>query len=178
MSRTRLAAAAGVAALTLGATAAVAETERTQEVTIVVNAAPRTITGPSDVTITTTVGTDINANPVQVTLQSVTYTNPSSQTPARVVVTSEGDELEDDSAAGELTLTLEVTNAGDIDGNAGTAVSIAKDDDTGSLVTGIPAGTTSEQAQFSITLSSATDAALADAVNITRTVTYTITDNE
>jgi hypothetical protein len=60
MNRTRLAAAAGVAALTLGATVAVAETdpEANQAVTITVTAIERSVTAGGSATISITAGQD------------------------------------------------------------------------------------------------------------------------
>ena len=52
MSRTRLAAAAGVAALTLGATAAAADTTANQTVTITVTQIERSVTTAGDATLT------------------------------------------------------------------------------------------------------------------------------
>ncbi len=174
MRRTRLAAAAGVAALTLGATAAVAEDPTaTQTVTITVTTAPRTLTGPNDVSFTTTTGTGIVSG--LVATNSIGYTNPGSRSTARVNVTLKGTELPTDSAAGQLTLS--VVAAGPASAAvAGATVNLEGDDDTGVLITGIPADTT-ETVNLTFLLSSGNNNALADTQNITLTLTYTIADN-
>jgi len=75
MSRTRLAAAAGVAALTLGATAAVADDPTaTQEVTITVEAIERSVTTDGSATITITSG-EATSEAVVTGTPTIAYSN-------------------------------------------------------------------------------------------------------
>jgi len=109
MSRTRLAAAAGVAALTLGATAAVAdpvEDDDSQTVTITVTASPRSISvtdptddlevvagGAADDSVTGAISFDAGASAAKITIELMSLT-------------------ESDQAAYSGGLTLEVESSG------------------------------------------------------------------
>jgi len=173
MRRTRLAAAIGVAALTLGATAAAAT--NTQTVTINVQAAERTVTAPNPVTLTANIGEDISGASAKESTGILTYTNPVGNEPAKITVTSEGTELGLNGDAGQLTLTVaSATPSGG--GTAASAVSIAANDVTGDLVTGIDANTTAGSAVLTFAFSSAESEPLTDLVTVVRTVTYTIGD--
>ncbi len=172
MRRTRLAAAAGVVALTLGATAAAAEgTANTQEVTITVEAAPRTVTVTGVATFT------VNANETNINEtdsgSSLTFTNPTGNSPAMIEVVRSGDDL------GDLNLKLNVA------GTAGTEYATPLEDDNiwtdeGTAaarppVAEIEAGAAESMRAITWNLSGTAPDTAGDIVS---TFTYTITDDE
>ena len=168
MSRTRLAAALGVAALTLGATAAAATNTQTVEITV--EAAARTVTVSGNVAFTV----DVDATNVSQTSEtsSISFTNPTGNTPAKIEVVRSADDL------GELSLKLNVAEAGDSE------YTIPLDDDniwTGTAtaaerppVADIVAGANESGRTITWTL---TGTAPSTGGEIESTFTYTITDN-
>ncbi len=167
MNRTRLAVAAGVAALTLGATAAVAQTQGTQEVTITVAAAARSITAAGTVELSAL----LNATGVSDSdTSSVTYTNPAGNESAKITVSRDATDL------GELTLS--VVAAGDEEEGEGAAAAAATFATTvgtgGNFITGISADKSVTSRGVTFTLGGD---APSEAGTIVTDFTFTITDN-
>ena len=167
MSRTRLAAALGVAALTLGATAAVAQTQAAQDVTITVAATPRQVTvAVGDVELSALLNDDdVNDSDTS----SVTYSNPADNGSAKIEVSRDAENL----FALTLSVVADAAEAGE--GTAATAVQFTSTNGTAAdFITGIDAGTTVNDREVTFTLTG-------DAGDTARTietdVTFTITEN-
>jgi hypothetical protein len=172
MSRTRLAAALGVAALTLGATVAAAD--NTQTVTIEVQAAARSVTvGGSTVEFTAAVGaTGVSASNSDTS--SVSYTNPAGNEPAKIEVSR------DDTDLGALTLSVVSSVApgdeGQGEGGAATAVAFTSTaGDAADFITDISAG--AEVTGRSIVFTLGGNAPSTEDT-ITTNFTFTITDQD
>ncbi len=167
MRRTRLAAAAGVVALTLGATAAAAEgTTAAQDVTITVEAAPRTLSISGGAIVLTVAA---NTNGVDVEgLSSLSYANPAGNDSAKITVARTDN---DDLGA----LDLEVTPS-EPSSSAGTAASTSytgEGTESADIITSIDAGSTVTNLQIAFELSG--DSAAAGTIETA--FTFTITDN-
>jgi hypothetical protein len=168
MSRTRLAAAAGVAALTLGATAAVADDPTaTQEVTITVTAAPRTLTTSGGAVVLTVVENTTGVDTEGVS--TLAYANPTGNDSAKITVARTGG-----ADLGDLELEVAATgNDNDSDGVAGSTSYTGEATASADLITSIDAGSTVNNNQITFTLTG--DSAEAGTINTN--VTFTITDN-
>jgi hypothetical protein len=176
MSRTRLAAALGVAALTLGATAAVAEDPTdTQTVTITVNAAPRSVTVSGNVNFA------VDANEANIdeedTGSSLSFA--AGDTSAKILVVRSGDDLAD------LTLGLHLQLGGAYDrptgifegtgGSEWTGTDTTPGAGSATVASVISANTDHPNRTLTWVL---TGTAPSTGGDIDSTFTYTITDNE
>jgi hypothetical protein len=171
MSRTRLAAAFSVAALTLGATVAAAETTTdTQEVTITVAAAARTVTAVGTTVDLTAVAGATAVSASDSSTAAVSYTNPAGNDPAKIEVSR------DDTDLGALTLSVVAAgDEGDGEGAAAAAVVFATTGGTAAnFITGI--GASADVSGRAVTFTLGGDAG--DARVINTTVTYTITGDD
>jgi hypothetical protein len=175
LRRTRLAVAAGVAAFTLGATAAVAVDSEPQTVTITVEAAARTITQPENVSLTAKVGDNISDEGTPKTdTATLSYTNPEGRGTAKIAIEVTGSaDLGADAGAGQLFLGVDSStpSSGTSSGAKSIGVNI-----TAPLITDIFT-TAAGSATLTFTFSSANNAALTETLSsITRNVIYFITD--
>jgi hypothetical protein len=175
LRRTRLAVAAGAAALTLGATAAVAVDSEPQTVAITVEAAARTITQPENVSLTAKVGDNISDDGTPKTdTATLSYTNPEGRGTAKIAIEVTGsDDLGTDAGAGQLFLAVDsgTPSSGTSSGAKSIGVNI-----TAPLITDIST-TAAGSATLTFTFSSADNAALTQTLSsVTRNVLYFITD--
>jgi hypothetical protein len=168
MSRTRLAAAAGVAALTLGATAAAAT--NIQAVTITVEAADRSVTVAGDVGFTVDAGATLEAAVTDTS--TISLANPAGNNEAKITVGRGTDGLGDlvlaiDSIAAPAT-TDDYTVVGTL------PTWTADDGTTANAITGIKAG--ADESDRTITWK-LTGTAPTTTTPITTNFTFTIADN-
>jgi len=172
MSRTRLAAAAGVAALTLGATVAAAEPvedDDSQTVTITVTASSRDINvGPAG-------GLSVEAGGVATATSTSTLDYTSGASDAKITV--DLDNVTTIEGVGSLTLSVEASGMSEAAGTAATGPTFALDLSgarVGDLVTGIASGETVPEKTVTYTLGGT---APSEETSIDVDLIFTITDD-